>query len=358
MKKTILFLLPSFELGGAEKVMVTLYNHIDRKKFEPYFCVFKNGLLYERISEKNNVTILNKNRVLYGFFGLLEIIHRKNIDIVFSTHSHLNAIVCLMKKIKLINSKVVIRESNFLSIQQGSADSFYEKYVITWLIKQSYSVADHIICQTEEMKKDLALFIPAPKIHLTVIYNPLEDIPEYVSSLEEQIVISIGRLEKQKNHKLLVEAFGLIKDKVQHDLIIIGEGSERDHINHLIKTKQLTDRVKLTGFVEDVWGKYKSSSLFVLSSNFEGFPNVIIEAMANSIPVISTNCLSGPKEIIEDNVNGMLSPIEDKKVLSEKMLLVLENKKFSETIRNNAYNYVGKYSINNIVKEYELAYLS
>ena len=81
-------------------------------------------------------------------------IAKVNPDIIFSTHSHLNAIICLIKKVKLINSKVVIRESNFLSIQQGSSKSFYVKNIVTWLIKQAYPVADHIICQTEEMKKD------------------------------------------------------------------------------------------------------------------------------------------------------------------------------------------------------------
>jgi len=345
-------------MGGAEKVMVTLYNHINREKFEPYFCAFKYGLLHKRISEKKNVTILNKNRVLFGIYGLLKIIYKQNPDIIFSTHGHLNAIVCLFKKLKLINSRIVIRESNFLSVQQCSAESFYEKYIVTWLIKQSYPVADHIICQTEEMKKDLLLFLSDSEIHSTVIYNPLEGIPEYVGDLTEPIIVSIGRLEKQKDHKLLIAAFDLIKDKIKHDLIIIGEGGERDSINKLIVRKKLKDRVKLVGFIEDVWDKYRGSSLFVLPSKFEGFPNVIIEAMANSVPVISTNCPSGPKEIIEDNVNGVLSPIEDKKALSEKILLVLENKEFSEIIRSNAYEFVSKYLINNIAQEYEEVYLS
>ena len=96
----------------------------------------------------------------------------------------------------------------------------------------------------------------------------------------------------------------------------------------------------------------------MLPSKYEGFPNVIIEAMANSIPVISTNCPSGPMEIIEDNVNGLLSPVEDEKILSEKMLYLLKNKEFSEMIRSNAHEFVSKYLISNIMKEYESLYLS
>jgi len=358
VKKKILFLLPSLEFGGAEKVMVLLYNHINRVEFEPYFCVFKNGILYKKISENNKITILNKDKVTHGIFGLLKTIYKINPDIVFSTHSHLNAIICLIKKIKLINSKVVIRESNFLSIQQSSSMSFYVKNIVTWLIKQAYPVADHIICQTEEMKKDLQLFLSNSKINPVVIYNPIEDIPGYIKNLTAPRIITIGRLEKQKNHPLIIEAFDLIKNSIPHHLVIIGDGSERDSINKLIESKGLTNRVKLVGFVENVWDEYSGSSLFVLPSKYEGFPNVIIEAMANSVPVISTNCPSGPKEIIEDNVNGLLSPLEDKKILSEKMLYVLQNKEFSEMIRNNAYEFVSKYLISNIVKEYESVYLS
>lgn len=358
MKKKILFILPSLEFGGAEKVMVVLYNHINRLEFEPYFCVFKNGILYKKISEKNKITILNKHRVMHGITGLLKTIYKINPDIVFSTHCHLNAFICLLKKVKLINAKVVIRESNFLSVQQSSSKSFYEKNIVTWFIKKAYPFADSIICQTEEMKKDLQLFVSNSKINPFVIHNPIENIPEYIKTLTVPRIISIGRLEKQKNHSLVIEAFDLIKNIIPHHLVIIGNGSERDSINMLIESKGLKDRVKLVGFIENVWDEYSGSSLFVLPSNYEGFPNVIIEAMANSIPVISTNCPSGPKEIIEDNINGLLSPVENKKILSEKMLYVLQNKSFSEMIRNNAHKFVSKFSTSNIVKKYESVYLS
>ncbi len=358
MKKKILFVLPSLEFGGAEKVMVVLYNHINRAQFEPYFCVFKNGILYKKISENNKTTILNKDRVMRGITGLLKTIYDINPDIIFSTHCHLNAIICLLKKIKLINSKVVIRESNFLSIQQGSSKSFYVKNIVTWFIKKSYPVADNIICQTKEMRKDLQLLLSNSKINPVVIYNPIEHIPGYIKNLTAPRIISIGRLEKQKNHSLIIEAFDLIKNRIPHHLVIIGKGNEHYSINKLIESKGLMDRVKLVGFVENVWDEYSGSSLFVLASKYEGFPNVIIEAMANSVPVISTDCPSGPNEIIEDNVNGLLSPVENEKILSEKMLYVLQNITFSEMIRSNAHESVSKYLISNIVKKYESVYLS
>lgn len=353
MQKKILFVTPSLEMGGSEKVMSILFNHLEVGKFEGYFFSFKGGSLLNEIkAPENNKFILNKKKIKYGVLHLILTIKKVKPDIVFSTHSHLNALICLLKKLKLIKSKIVIRESNFLSEQQKKSKRFYESFFITWLIKKTYPSSTLLICQTEEMMKDIELFFPSIHLSKTVVYNPIELIPNYISTKARKKIISIGRLELQKNHRILIEAFSLIYKQISHNLIIIGEGSEFNNLNVLIKSKALEERVELVGFKKSVWNIYRNSALFVLPSDFEGFPNVVIEAMANSTPVISSDCPSGPREIIKNNHNGILFPVGDIKDLSCAMLKVLKDESLAASLKKNAYEDVKAYSANIISSRY------
>ena len=337
MKKKILFILPSLKTGGTEKVMVTFFNQLDRNLFDPYFCALSSGTMAQKINEDSKLIILNSKRVLYSVFNLLRIIDKIKPDAIFSSHSHLNALLGLLKKIKLIKTRLVFRESNYLSLQQSMVSSIYEKYIITWLIKFSYKSADHLICQTQEMKEDIYTFFPSWDVPTSVIHNPITHIPPFISDLPKKIIITIGRLEKQKNHKLLILAYNKIKDVIPHNLVIIGEGRERSKLEQLIDKYGLKKRVFLKGFIEDPWLEYKNSALFVLTSNYEGFPNVLIEAMANSTTVISSDCPSGPKEIIQHGVNGLLFPVKEVDSLAKLMLSLLLNNKMSASFKENAF---------------------
>jgi len=353
MQKKILFVTPSLEMGGSEKVMSILFNHLDVGKFEGYFFSFKGGSLLSEIkTSESNKFILNKKKIVYGVLHLILAIRKVRPDVVFSTHSHLNALICLLKKLKLINSKIVIRESNFLSEQQKKSKGIYESFFITWLIKKTYPSSTLLICQTKEMMKDIELFFPNACLSKIVIYNPIEFIPKYISTKPQKKIISIGRLEPQKNHRILIEAFSLIYRQIPHNLFIVGEGSEFDNLQELIKRKGLGDRAQLVGFKKSVWSIYKNSALFVLSSDFEGFPNVVIEAMANSTPVISSDCPSGPREIIKNNLNGILFPVGDIQHLSREMLKVLKDELLVTSLKKNAYESVKLYSANIISSSY------
>ena len=340
-------------MGGAEKVMVSLFNHIDNDLFESSFLAFSNGSLKSKIEDQSRLTVLNHDSVISGVFEFLQLVRKINPDVVFSTHSHLNALLCFFKKLNIIKSKLIIRESNYLSIQQGNGKSLYEKYFITYMIKTFYHYANHLICQSNLMKNDIHSFIPNYIVPASVIYNPIENIPPYIGEETKKLIISIGRLELQKNHQLLIKAFDQVKNIIPHDLLIIGDGSEYNNLKRLIDKRGLKDRVHLKGFIENVWEKYCNSGLFVLSSDFEGFPNVILEAMANCTPVISADCPSGPNEIIQHGENGFLFKVGCADELARLITRMVADDTLQEKIKKNAYQRLIKYNIIDISKQYQ-----
>jgi glycosyltransferase involved in cell wall biosynthesis len=352
MTVKILFVLPTLRMGGAEKVMISLFNNIDKVFLEPSIVAFSNGSLKSKIVDQSRLTVLDHESLLSGVFKFSQLVRSINPDVIFSTHSHLNALLCFLKKLNIIKSKLIIRESNYLSMQQSNGKSLYEKYFITFMIKTFYHNADHLICQSNEMLKDIYSFIPKYTVPATVIYNPIENIPPYINKVSKKQIISIGRLDPQKNHQLLIKAFDKIKNTIPHSLVIIGDGSEYNNLRKIIVKKGLEDRVQLTGFIENVWDEYSNSSLFVLSSIYEGFPNVILEAMANSTPVISSNCLSGPKEIIRDSYNGLLFPVGDVEQLSKLILKLVNDNMLSSYLKINAYKDLARYDLTLISKQY------
>lgn len=164
-----------------------------------------------------------------------------------------------------------------------------------------------------------------------VIPNPLfigDDYPDtqYVGEREKAIVTT-GRLNKQKNHPLLIRAFKRIAEEFpEYKLVIYGEGPERQNDEALISELGLQERVLLPGTINDVPAKIYKSSLYVLSSDFEGMPNALMEAMALGLPCISTDCpCGGPRELIHKGYNGMLVPVDDEKALTEAMLYMLKH---------------------------------
>ena len=353
MTVKILFVLPTLRMGGAEKVMISLFNNIDKGFLEPSIVAFSNGSLKSKIKDQSRLTVLEHDSVLSGVFGFSQLVRSINPDVVFSTHSHLNALLCFLKKLNIIKSKLIIRESNYLSKQQSHGKSLYEKYFITFMIKTFYHNADHLICQSNEMLEDIYSFIPKYTVPATVIYNPIENIPPYINKGSKKQIISIGRLDPQKNHQLLIKAFDKIKNTIPHSLVIIGDGSEYNNLRKIIVKKGLEDRVQLTGFIENVWDEYSNSALFVLSSNYEGFPNVILEAMANSTPVVSSDCPSGPKEIIQHGINGFLFEVGDIDGLAKCIKHAILTETAISSIRHRAYLDVKAYSITHIVNKYE-----
>lgn len=171
-----------------------------------------------------------------------------------------------------------------------------------------------------------------------VIHNPVYGSTRSICDVPDGRIVAVGRLSPQKNHKVLIQAFSLIaKEFPTSRLEIYGEGSLKDELVSFVHSLAMDDRVSFPGTFKDVLDRIWSASLFVLSSNYEGMPNTLLEAMSLGLPCISTDCpCGGPREIIDDGLNGILVPVGDVRYMAEAMRRILRDSDFAYSLRHEA----------------------
>ena len=185
-------------------------------------------------------------------------------------------------------------------------------------------MADGCVFQTEDAK----LWFPQKlQDKSCIIMNQVAEVFYSVPQCDERKnIVTVGRLTDQKNHEMLIRAFARIAEDIEDDLIIYGEGKLREKLEYTIAELGMTDRIFLPGATKDVPNTIKNAKLFVLSSDYEGMPNALMEAMAIGLPCISTDCpCGGPKMLLEDDAYGVLTPVNDEVALSEKMNRLLSD---------------------------------
>lgn len=324
-----LFVAPGMLFGGAERVMSILANEWGKNNVETMILVTET----EEISKyhlSDKVTIISCYEEKNGaYFPQLNIIKKvRNIckewkpDVVISFYNDLCALTALA--ITGLHIPLIYSERNDPNkTNQGNAGRLYRK-IIEYM-------ADKIVFQTTGAQR---CYPKSVQEKSTVILNPLNTygFPIHDFLHEKHEIVSIGRLEAQKNQKLLIDAFALItKNFPEYQLTIYGEGSLRKELEDYIKAKGLQERVSLPGSKNNIQEHIKDASLFVLSSDYEGIPNALIEAMAIGLPCVSTDCSpGGARELIEDGVNGLITPCGDAKKLSDAMRMMLSNKSYAK----------------------------
>jgi glycosyltransferase involved in cell wall biosynthesis len=316
----------------------------------------------------NNVLIadLNSYFLLPLFFKVFFYLRREKPDIFVSTFPRFNLINILAKSFSGTKTKLVIIEQTTPSQLWITAKSFLHKIIAYFflpsLIEWLYPKSSSIIAVSQAVKEDLARFIGKKK-KIEVIYNPIinDDIYKLAKEtinhswfLDKKIpvIISAGRFVKAKDYPTLLRAFAKLLKKRKARLFILGQGEDKREIEKLIKNLELEEKVLITDFQKNPYKYFYNSSVFVVSSQREGFSNVIVEAMACGLPVISTNC-SGPKEIITDGKNGILVPIGDENSLAQAIIKVLDNPSLKEKLIREGKKRAEDFSIAKSVAKYE-----
>lgn len=362
MKKRILFFINSMDKGGAERVLSILANEI----------VKKNDVLVVTLTNfKNQYTLDNrikyyslqkserrsKNKIIkYLSFFPKTIIRaikfrnvlkkeKPNIIISFLPQASYLAAFSNIKKIKLI-----ISDRNDPNIEYKS---FYQRF----LMNIFYPKADGFVFQTEEAKHFFDKVINFSKKNYAIIPNPinLQFVCDRYEGKRENRIVSIGRLEKQKNFELLINAFNtIVKYFPDYTLTIYGDGSLRNELSNKIKSLGLENKIFLPGVVNNIKEEVYKAKLFIMTSNYEGIPNALIEAMSLGLTVISSDCpCGGPRMFIKNNENGLLFEVGNEQELVNKIRKILDNNEFCSNLGKNAQKIAKDLIPEKIVEEWE-----
>lgn len=357
MKKVALY-IPSMNGGGAERVMLALANGLAEKDILVDLVLNKvEGSYLKHASSKVNVVNLNTSRVINGIVPLAKYLSKEKPDVILSAMNYVNIATVLAQLISRSKTKVVLSEHGNLTESKKNLSKI-KGAVITSLMRWTYRKADCIVAVSNGVADALSNELKINRSKITTIYNPIfsealvERSKESISHAWAKksappLILGVGRLTLQKDFKTLIHAFKQVREKNNCNLIILGEGELRVELEQLINSLDLNDNAKLLGFVDNPYAWMSHADLFVLSSIYEGFGNVIVEAMACGTPVVSTDCPSGPTEILEGGLWGDLVSPGNPDLLAKAIIHSLDN-----PVQKDVKTRAEFFSVDNAVDQY------
>ena len=307
-------------------MIVNLVNHLDRSRFEPLLALgSKEGAYLKDVAEDVPVYSLGASRSRAALPGILRAVWKLRPHAVLSTLG-LNFAVAMARPFFPPGTRVLLRSgSTSTAFLNSIADGYHKRSRLQTasyrLIQRPlYGLVDQVICQSDFMLNDLVNNFDLPRQKLIRIYNPVD--LEKIDCLSKQDylpyagagphLLTVGYLYRVKGYDLLLKAFREVRAAYPHaTLTFIGEGVDRESLENLARELGLTDAVRFLGFQANPYPYLKHADLFVSSSRYEGFSNVILEALASGTPVVATDCPSGNREIITEGVNGWLAEPEN-----------------------------------------------
>lgn len=344
--------IPSFERGGVERNVLNLTHGLVESKVSIDLILSQSSSsMLSELPENVRVLQMGTSRVasaiqrhltflstrviisLVTWWGLIQYIRRERPDVLISFQSSVLAVwASLLTKTQ---PRLIVREAQTPTVALASTNQLTAK-LITWLKRRTYSKADFIVANSMGAAKDLAKLLNLPQERITVIHNP-----SFTTTVVDQskealdhpwfepgqppVILGVGRLTDQKDFETLLKAFALVRQVLESRMVILGEGNKRPQLEQLARKLGAWNDVDLYGFVKNPYKYMVRASVFALSSRWEGLPNALIEAVGLGTPVVSTNCPSGPSEILINGAAGPLVAVGDVEALADAIINVLTN---------------------------------
>ncbi len=352
-------------LGGADNSLKKLLQKLDSKKFSITFISLNKSILKKDLKNKVKFINLNSSRAIYSIFKLRNIVlnyknsNKFNKIILFSNQNFAN-IVSYFSLFQVKNIKKIFIDRNHLD-ELNYSDSFsksLKNIFLKVLIKLIYRHVDLVIGISKKLSIDLGNFT---NTKVKTIYSPAFDKSIFKKASKKiklsnkfNYIINVSRFTKRKDHFTSIQGFKLASEKINNlKLILIGYGPEYQKIKKTIQKLKIQNKVLIFKNVNNVYPYIKKSSLLILSSKYEGMSNVLVEAIVLNTPVISSNCKSGPSEILLNGRGGDLFEVSNFKELSNKIINFFKNKKILNQKLKAAKKKLYRFELDRHIKIYE-----
>ena len=317
-KTKIMFVLPALTAGGAERVMITLMNGLDRDRYAPCLVsVSDKGDLHDLIDQDIDFCTLKQKHLALGWAGLFQHLRREKPDVVISTMAHMNFVLLTMRPF-FPKTKFIVREAITPSF-------LFNKYKKTsWLIKLMYQIlypaADAVLSPSQIIFDEFRDVLRMSSKNFFVLNNPVntKTIRACYEALSKKDAahhksvhfLAVGRLGRQKGFDRLIEYLPRLSLPYDWTLTILGEGDEREHLESLIRKHGFEDKVFMPGLVRPPWQHYLQADCFLMPSRYEGLPNVVLESLACGVPVIATRESGGIAYIRDHSPKGAVRVVD------------------------------------------------
>lgn len=343
--KSIALISPRLSHGGSERFTINISRGFSEKGYQVFLLTGpKEEQEYLIPKGVHRIELLGASSFLNDIKAVYRYLKKNQIDFCLAVGIYPN-LIAGAANVKL-KTKIVLLERNAPKQDRLSWKSRF-------LRKLLYRRGDAFVFQTPDAMKFYSGHIQRKGI---VIGNPLKEGLPYRNNEPKKEIIAIGRLEKQKNYFVLLRAMKIIAEKSpEYCLRIFGEGPCRSEIVSMIKNLKLEKKVYLEGFCDNVHDRIKNSDIFVMSSDYEGLPNALMEAMAMGFPVVSTDCpCGGPKMLIGNNENGILVPVNNAKALADAVIYLIQFPAKKEQMGVKARESMTQYTLLNIINKWEI----
>ena len=353
----IALLVPTLEVGGVERVFVNLAKGLCRQGAEVDLVVGRTGGNMAAALEKARVFDLKSDSMMRSVPRLAGYLRARDPDALIAAMTHSTAAAVLARTVARHKTRIVATEHNTMSRIVANTSGLKYRLMPVWS-RWALSAADAIVAVSAGVADDVSAQTGIPRERIRVIYNPAItstvhagaesplDHPWFQPG-EPPVVLSVGRLDKQKDYPMLVRAFELVRRRRPARLLILGEGPDRTRIEQTVAEVGMGADVSLPGSESNPYRFMSRASVFAFSSQWEGFGVALVEALALGLPVVSTDCPHGPAEILCNGKFGALVPPGDHVAMSDAILAAIDNPK-----RVDSSAHLRQFTLENVAFEY------
>jgi glycosyltransferase involved in cell wall biosynthesis len=333
---TIALFSQSMAGGGAERVVANLTQSLVQRGLSVHLLLARaHGQMLVDIPPSIRIVDFGQNHVICTLPYLLNYVHTERPAILISFLTHANLVALWAVHLAHTQTKVIVSDHIVVS-RHAEATPGVKEDLLPRLARIFYRRANAIIAVSQGVADDLVNNIGVSRNKTHVIYNPIVT-PALLEKMQivpshpwfvpgtPPVVLAVGRLTAQKDYPALLRTFALARQEREMHLLILGEGEKRFELEGMVRSLGLENDVQMPGFVSNPYVYMARASVFVLSSAWEGLPSVLIEALACGAPIVSTDCPSGPAEILENGKYGKLVPVGDPDAMARAILATLDS---------------------------------